>query len=231
MTLTQKILAEMIGTFTLVAAVCGAAMISFDALGGGSGILGVALAVGLAVLGMAYALGPLSGAHFNPAVTVGLYAAGRFPANEIAPYIIAQVVGGALAALVFYIVLSTKAGWTPGGFASNGYGEHSPGGYSLLAVFITEVIQTALFVLVIARVTRAPAAPVTLAPVAIGLTLALMHIMSIPVANTSVNPARSTATALFADWWALQQLWVFWVAPLLGGAIGGLVDKYFGQPS
>ncbi len=206
-------------------------MISFDALGGGSGITGVAFTVGLSVMAMAYAVGPISGGHFNPAVTCGLYAAGRFPAKDIAPYVIAQLIGGTLAALTFFIVLSSKAGWTPGGFASNGYGEHSPGGYSAMAGFLTEVVQTALFVFVICRVTRDKGGAGVMAPLAIGLTLAALHIMSIPVANTSVNPARSTATALFAEPWALQQLWMFWVAPLIGGAIGGIADKMFGDVS
>jgi aquaporin Z len=220
----NKLLAEVIGTFALVAGVLGGALISFGALGGGSGILGVALSVGLAVMAMAYAVGPISGGHFNPAVTLGLYSAGRFEARDIIPYIIAQLVGGALAALFFYIILSSKAGFTVGDFASNGYGEHSPGGFSALACFITEAVQTFLFVFVICRVTRANGAGI-LAPVAIGLTLTLMHIMSIPVANTSVNPARSTATAIFAGGWALQQLWMFWVAPIIGGVLGGLLDK------
>ena len=225
---TNRLLAEVIGTFTLVAAVLGAALISFGALGGGSGILGVAIAVGLAVMGMAYAVGPVSGGHFNPAVTLGLYSAGRFEARDILPYIVAQLFGGALAAIFFYIVLSSKAGFTAGDFASNGYGEHSPAGFSLLACFITEVVQTLLFVFVICRVTRANGAGL-MAPVAIGLTLTLMHIMSIPVANTSLNPARSTATAIIAGGWALQQLWLFWLAPLIGGILGGLLDKSLGE--
>jgi aquaporin Z len=225
---TNRLLAEVIGTFTLVAAVLGAALISFGALGGGAGILGVAIAVGLAVMGMAYAVGPISGGHFNPAVTLGLYSAGRFEARDIIPYIVAQLVGGALAAVFFYIVLSSKAGFTAGDFASNGYGEHSPAGFSLLACLITEVVQTLLFVFVICRVTRANGAGI-MAPVAIGLTLTLMHIMSIPVANTSLNPARSTATAIIAGGWALQQLWLFWVAPVVGGILGGLLDKSLGE--
>jgi aquaporin Z len=233
----NKLLAELIGTFTLVAAVLGAALVSFsglsagsgsDLLVGGSGILGIALAVGLAVMGMAYAMGPISGGHFNPAVTLGLWSAGRFDAKDIIPYIVAQVIGGSLAALFFYILLSTKAGFTAGGFASNGYGEHSPAGFSFLACLLAEIVQTFLFVLVICRVTRANGAG-ALAPVAIGLTLTLMHIMSIPIAGTSVNPARSTATAIFADGWALQQLWLFWVAPIIGGLIAGFVDKSWGD--
>jgi aquaporin Z len=197
-------------------------------LGGGSGILGVAIAVGLAVMGMAYAVGPISGGHFNPAVTLGLWSAGRFDTKDIIPYIVAQVIGGFLAALFFYILLSTKADFVAGGFASNGYGEHSPAGFSLVACLLSEIVQTFLFVLVICRVTRANGAGM-LAPVAIGLTLTLMHIMSIPIANTSVNPARSTATAIFGDGWALQQLWLFWVAPIIGGLIAGFVDKAWGD--
>jgi aquaporin Z len=225
---TKKLAAELIGTFTLVAAVLGGALISFSALGGGSGILGVSIAVGLAVMGMAYAMGPISGGHFNPAVTLGLYAAGRFDAKNLIPYIIAQLVGGALAALVFYVILSSKAGFAAQGFASNGYAEHSPGGFPLIACALAELIQTFLFVLVICRVTRANGAGV-MAPVAIGLTLTLMHIMSIPIANTSLNPARSTATAIFADSWALKQLWLFWLAPLVGGIVAGFVDKAWGD--
>lgn len=228
----NKLIAELIGTFTLVAAVLGAALVSFSGIpaggGGGSGLLGIAFAVGLAVMGMAYAVGPISGGHFNPAVTLGLWSAGRFDTKDIIPYIIAQVIGGFLAGLFFYILLSTKAGFTAGGFASNGYGEHSPAGFSFLACLLAEIVQTFLFVLVICRVTRANGAG-ALAPVAIGLTLTLMHIMSIPVAGTSLNPARSTATAIFADGWALQQLWLFWVAPIIGGLIAGFVDKAWGD--
>lgn len=224
----NKLLAELIGTFTLVAAVLGAALVSFSALGGGSGILGVAIAVGLAVMGMAYAMGPISGGHFNPAVTLGLWSAGRFEVKDVIPYIIAQVIGGVLAGLFFYILLSSKADFVAGGFASNGFAEHSPAGFSLVAALLAEIVQTFLFVLVICRVTRANGAG-ALAPVAIGLTLTLMHIMSIPIANTSLNPARSTATVLFADGWALQQLWLFWVAPIIGGVIAGLLDKAWGD--
>lgn len=220
----KKLLAEAIGTFMLVAAVCGGAIVSGNAAG-----LGVAFAVGLAVMSMIYAMGPVSGGHFNPAVTVGLAVAGRFEPRNIPAYVVAQVVGGALAALVFYVVLSTKADFQPLGFASNGYGEHSGGGYSLFAAAIMEVVQTALFALIILRVTRPAGGAGIMAPVAIGLALTVMHIMSIPIANTSLNPARSTATALFADGWALQQLWLFWIAPLIGGAIAGLADNYFGD--
>ena len=221
---TKKLVAEFVGTFTLVSAVCGAAIVSGNAAG-----LGVAFAVGLSVLVMAYAVGPVSGGHFNPAVTLGLTVAGRFEARDIPAYLIAQLLGGAVAALFFYLVLSTTANFAAGGFASNGYGEHSPGGYSMGAAFFMEVVQTALFLFVILRVTRVKDGAGLMAPVAIGLALTLMHIISIPVANTSLNPARSTATALFADGWALQQLWLFWVAPLLGGALGGLLDKQLGD--
>lgn len=218
----NKLIAEAIGTFALVSAVLGAALVSGNAAG-----LGVALAVGIAVMGMAYAVGPISGGHFNPAVTLGLYAAGRFDRKEIIPYWLAQIAGGIVSALFFAFILSTK-GPLPDGFASNGYGEHSGGGFPLSAALLMEIVQTALFVFIIARVTRDGGAG-NLAPVAIGLTLALMHIMSIPVANTSVNPARSIATAVIQGGWALQQLWLFILAPLVGGVIGGALDKYFGE--
>jgi aquaporin Z len=222
--MNRKLFAEAIGTFMLVSAVLGAALISGNAAG-----LGVALCIGLTVMAMAWAVGPMSGGHFNPAVTLGLFAAGRFPAKDIAPYWISQVVGGVLAALFFALILSSHgAGTLPAGFASNGYGEHSPGGYNLLAALLMEVVQTAVFIFIIARVTRKDGAG-NLAPVAIGLTLAVMHIMSIPVANTSLNPARSIATAVVEGGWALQQLWLFILAPLVGGYIGGAVDKALGD--
>ncbi len=222
--MNRKLFAEAMGTFMLVSAVLGAALISGNAAG-----LGVALCIGLTVMAMAWAVGPMSGGHFNPAVTLGLFAAGRFPAKDIAPYWISQVVGGVLAALFFALILSSHgAGTLPAGFASNGYGEHSPGGYNLLAALLMEVVQTAVFIFIIARVTRKDGAG-NLAPVAIGLTLAVMHIMSIPVANTSLNPARSIATAVVEGGWALQQLWLFILAPLVGGYIGGAVDKALGD--
>jgi aquaporin Z len=224
MSLSKKLVAEAIGTFMLVAAVCGAAIVSENAAG-----LGVAFAVGLAVMAMIYAVGPVSGGHFNPAVTVGFAMAGRFEPRNIPAYVLAQLVGGALAALVFYVVLLTKADFQPMGFASNGYGQHSGGGYSLLAAAVMEIVQTGLFVLIILRVTKPVGGAGVMAPAAIGLALTVMHIMSIPIANTSLNPARSTATALFAETWALQQLWLFWLAPLAGGVIAGLMDKYFGD--
>jgi aquaporin Z len=220
----RKLFAEALGTFMLVSAVLGAALISGNAAG-----LGVALCIGLTVMAMAYAVGPISGGHFNPAVTLGLFAAGRFPSGSIIPYVIAQVIGGVLSALFFVFILKNHGdGALPAGFASNGYGDHSPGGYSMLAALAMEVVQTAIFIFIIARVTRKDGAG-NLAPVAIGLTLALMHIMSIPVANTSLNPARSIATAVVEGGWAFQQLWLFIVAPLVGGFVGGAVDKALGD--
>jgi aquaporin Z len=207
----------------LVAAVLGGAIVSGNAAG-----LGVAFAVGLSVMAMIYALGSISGGHFNPAVTLGLTTAGRFDPKDLIPYVLAQLVGGFLAALFFYVILTGKADFVVAGFASTGYGEHSAGGFTLFGAFLSEIVFTAIFVLVIARVTR-PGGPSLMAPAAIGLTLTAMHLISIPISNTSLNPARSTATALFADGWALQQLWLFWVAPLAGGAIGGFLDRYFGE--
>lgn len=220
----RRLAAELIGTFMLVGAVLGAAVVSGNAAG-----LGVAFAIGLSVMAMIYAVGPISGGHFNPAVTVGLWAAGRFEPARIIPYVLAQLAGGILAALFFYVVLSGKADFTVGGYASTGYGEHSAGGFSLLGALLSEIVFTAIFVLIIARVTRPEEGAGLMAPVAIGLTLTAMHLISIPISNTSLNPARSTATALFAQGWALEQLWLFWVAPLAGGAIGGLLDRYFGE--
>jgi aquaporin Z len=220
----RRLAAELIGTFVLVSAVLGGAVVSGNAAG-----LGVAFAVGLSVMGMIYAVGPVSGGHFNPAVTIGLTAAGRFEAKDIISYVLAQLAGGILAALVFYLILSGKAGFAPGGYASNGYGGHSPDGYNVVSALVAEIILTAVFVLIIARVTRAKEGAGLMAPVAIGLALTAMHLISIPISNTSLNPARSTATALFAEGWALQQLWLFWVAPLAGGAIGGLLDRFFGE--
>ncbi|NNE21467.1 MAG: aquaporin [Rhizobiales bacterium] len=227
----RKLFAEAIGTFMLVAVICGATMISFDAMGGGSGILGVALAAGLAVTAMVYAVGPVSGGHFNPAVTCGLFVAGRFPIRSIAPYVLAHVIGGALAALMFYIILSSKVGWWPGGFAANGFGEHSPGSYSASAGFAAEAVLTALFVFVFCRVTRDKGGAAIMAPLAIGLTFAALYIASLPITGASLNPARSTATALFAEAWAVQQLWMFWLAPLLGGVAGGIADRTVGDVS
>ncbi len=216
--------AEAIGTFMLVSAVLGGALISGNAAG-----LGVALCIGLAVMAMAYAVGPISGGHFNPAVTLGLYAAGRFEQRNILTYWLAQVVGGIAAAVFFYILFKNAGdGAVPAGFASNGYGDHSGGKFNMFAALLMEIVQTAIFIFVIARVTRKDGAG-NLAPVAIGLTLAAMHIMSIPVANTSLNPARSIATAVIEGGWALQQLWLFILAPLVGGFIGGAIDKVLGD--
>jgi aquaporin Z len=217
--------AEFIGTFWLVLGGCGSAVLAAAFPGVGIGLLGVSLAFGLTVLTMAYALGHVSGAHFNPAVSVGLWAAGRFPAARLLPYIVAQVAGGLAGAGVLYLVATGKAGFdVSAGFASNGYGEHSPGGYSLLAAALIEVVLTAGFLIVILGATSS-GAPQNLAPVAIGLALTLIHLISIPVTNTSVNPARSTAVALFVGDWAVSQLWLFWVAPIVGAVAGALIHR------
>jgi aquaporin Z len=217
--------AEFIGTFWLVLGGCGSAVLAAAFPGVGIGLLGVSLAFGLTVLTMAYALGHVSGAHFNPAVSVGLWLAGRFPAGKLLPYILAQVVGGLAGAGVLYLVASGKAGFdVSAGFASNGFGEHSPGGYSLLAAALIEVVLTAGFLIVILGATST-AAPQNLAPVAIGLALTLIHLISIPVTNTSVNPARSTAVALFVGDWAVSQLWLFWVTPIAGAVVGALIHR------
>jgi aquaporin Z len=204
---------------------CGSAVLAAGFPELGIGFVGVSLAFGLTVLTMAYAVGHVSGAHFNPAVTVGLAAAGRIGWNTVPGYIVAQVLGGVAAALVLYLIVSGKADFAGvGGFASNGFGEHSPGKFSMMSALITEVVLTAMFLVVILGVTHKNA-PAGFAPLAIGLALTLIHLISIPVTNTSVNPARSTAVALFAEPWALQQLWLFWVAPVVGGIIGALVHK------
>jgi aquaporin Z len=226
--MNRKLAAEFIGTFWLVLGGCGSAVLAAGFPDVGIGLLGVSLAFGLTVLTMAYAIGHISGCHLNPAVSVGLWIGGRFPARELAPYIIAQVLGGLVAGGVLYLIASGQAGFdVSGGFASNGYGEHSPGGYSLGAGFIAEVVLTLGFLVVIMGATdkRAPAG---FAPIAIGLALTLIHLISIPVTNTSVNPARSTAVALYVGDWAVAQLWLFWVAPIIGGALGGLVYKAVG---
>lgn len=222
MALRNKVAAEFIGTFWLVFGGCGSAVLAAAFPDLGIGFLGVAFAFGLTVLTMAYAIGHVSGCHLNPAVSVGLLVGKRFPAAELVPYIIAQVLGGIAGAAVLYFIASGQAGFELGGFASNGFGEHSPGGYSMAAALVAEIVLTFAFVFVILGATdkRAPAA---LAPVAIGLCLTLIHLIGIPVDNLSVNPARSTGPALFAGGWALQQLWLFWVAPIVGGAIGGVV--------
>ncbi|MCB1446397.1 MAG: aquaporin Z [Rhizobiaceae bacterium] len=225
----KKLVAEFIGTFWLVFGGCGSAVIAAAFPDLGIGFIGVAFAFGLTVLTMAYAVGGISGGHFNPAVSVGLAAAGRFPASNLAGYIIAQVIGAILAAAVLYLIASGKAGWVPGGFASNGYGEHSPGGYSMLSAFIAEALLTFMFLWIILGTTHGRA-PVGFAPMAIGLGLTLIHLISIPLTNTSVNPARSTGPALFAEGgWALGQLWLFWVAPIVGAAIAGVAWKALGE--
>jgi aquaporin Z len=223
MTLAQKALAEFLGTFWLVLGGCGSAVLAAAFPEVGIGLLGVALAFGLTVLTMAYAVGHISGGHFNPAVTIGLFTAKRFPAAEIVPYIASQLVGAIAAAGVLYVIASGKPGFsTAAGFASNGYADHSPGGYSLVAALVCEVVMTFMFLVIILGSTdrRAPAG---MAPLAIGLGLTLIHLISIPVTNTSVNPARSTGPAIFVGGWALQQLWLFWIAPIVGAAIGGFV--------
>lgn len=224
--MSKRLFAEFFGTFWLVFGGCGSAVLAAAFPQLGIGFLGVALAFGLTVVTMAYAVGHISGGHFNPAITVGLFAGGRFAAKDVIPYVIAQVIGGIAAAAVLYLIASGKAGFdaTAGGFASNGYGEHSPGGYSLQSAIVIELVLTAFFLIVIHGVTdkRAPAG---FAPLVIGLTLTLIHLISIPVTNTSVNPARSTGVAIFQGTWALQQLWVFWLVPLVGGIIGGLIYR------
>ena len=220
-----KLSAEFLGTFWLVLGGCGSAVLAAAFPGVGIGLLGVSLAFGLTVLTGAYALGPVSGGHFNPAVSVGLWAGGRFPAAQLLPYIVAQVVGGTAGAGVLYLIASGKADFSlAGGLASNGYGEHSPGKYSMLSGVITELVMTFMFLIVILGATH-QRAPVGFAGLAIGLALTLIHLISIPVTNTSVNPARSTGPALFVGGWALQQLWLFWIAPVIGAAIAGFVYK------
>jgi aquaporin Z len=222
MGLGNKVAAEFIGTFWLVFGGCGSAVLAAAFPELGIGFLGVALAFGLTVTTMAYAIGHVSGCHLNPAVSVGLLVGKRFPASELVPYVIAQLLGGLAGAAVLYFIASGQDGFQAGGFASNGFGEHSPGGYSMTAALTAEIVLTFAFLFVILGATdkRAPAA---LAPVAIGLCLTLIHLIGIPVDNLSVNPARSTGVAVFAEPWALQQLWLFWVAPIIGAAIGGVV--------
>ena len=220
----KKLSAEFFGTFWLVLGGCGSAVLAAGFPQLGIAFAGVALAFGLTVLTMAYAVGGISGGHFNPAVTVGLATAGRFDWKDVPGYVISQVIGGAVGALVLYLIASGKTGFELGGFASNGYGEHSPGGYSMAAAFLCEMVMTAFFLIVILGAT-AKRAPAGFAPIAIGLCLTLIHLISIPVTNTSVNPARSIAVALFAQGWALQQLWLFIVAPVIGAIIGGLINK------
>jgi aquaporin Z len=231
MPLSKRLTAEFIGTLWLVLGGCGAAVLATAYPDRGIGFAGVALAFGLTVLTGAYALGHVSGAHFNPAVSVGLWAGKRFPANELLPYIVAQVLGAIAAAGIIYIIASGKAGFsTAGGFAANGFGstEGSPGGYSALAAFVSEVVMTFFFLVVILGSTHGRA-PKGFAPLAIGLCLTLIHLISIPVTNTSVNPARSTGPALFVGGWAISQLWMFWVAPILGAAIAGFFYSWLSE--
>ena len=227
--MVRKLAAELVGTFWLVTAVLGTAVLAAGVPDVGVGWLGVSLAAGIAVLGMAYAVGGISGGHFNPAVTLGLAVAGRSPWSEVGPYWAAQVIGGALAALVVFVVASGQAGFEAGTFGSNGYDALSPGGYSMFAALITEVVLTAAFVVVILGATSA-SAPAGFAPLAIGLTLAAIHLIGIPVTNLSVNPARSIAAALFGGGAALAQVWLFIVAPLIGGAVGAALWRYLLSP-
>ncbi len=225
----KKYGAELFGTFWLVLGGCGSAVLAAAFPNVGIGLLGVSMAFGLTVLTMAFAIGHISGCHLNPAVSVGLWAGGRFPAKELPPYIIAQVLGAVLAGGILYLIASGKAGFDlSAGFASNGYGAHSPGGYSLLAALITEVVMTMMFLLVILGATD-KRAPQGFAPIAIGLCLTLIHLISIPVTNTSVNPARSTGVALFVGDWAISQLWLFWVAPIVGSLLGAAIYRFLGS--
>ena len=227
--MAPKLIAEFIGTLWLVLGGCGSAVLAAAFPGVGIGLLGVSLAFGLTVLTMAYAVGPISGGHFNPAVSFGLWAGGRFPGNGLLPYIVAQVAGGIAGAAILFVIASGQAGFdASAGFASNGYAEHSPGHYSLAAGFLTEVVMTLMFLLIILGSTdrRAPAG---FAPIAIGLGLTLIHLISIPVTNTSVNPARSTGPALVVGDWALGQLWLFWVAPIIGAVVAGYLYRWLGE--
>jgi aquaporin Z len=222
--MVNRLGAEFIGTFWLTLGGCGSAVIAAAFPDVGIGLLGVAFAFGLTLLTMAYAIGHISGCHINPAVSVGLCAGGRFPASEVIPYTIAQVAGAIVAAIVLYLIASGKPGFELGGFAANGYAEHSPGGYSLASALICEVVMTFMFLLIILGVTDARA-PVGFAGLPIGFALVLIHLISIPVTNTSVNPARSTGPAIIVGGWALQQLWLFWVAPIAGAALAGVVHR------
>jgi aquaporin Z len=228
----RKLAAECIGTFWLTFGGCGAAVVSAGFPQVGIGLLGVALAFGLTVVTMAYAIGHVSGCHLNPAVTLGLAAGGRFPAKDIVPYMVAQVVGAIIGAAILYVIASGAAGFDLAkGFAANGYAEHSPGKYSLVACLVAEVVLTMMFLFIIMGSTHGKA-PAGFAPLAIGLGLTLIHLISIPVTNTSVNPARSTGPALFVGGWAIAQLWLFWVAPLIGGVLGGVLYRWLSdEPS
>ena len=221
--------AEFFGTFWLVLGGCGSAVLAAAFPNVGIGLLGVSLAFGLTVLTMAFAIGHISGCHLNPAVSVGLWAGGRFSAGKLLPYIVAQVLGAIAAGGVLYIIASGKAGFdVAAGFASNGYGDHSPGGYSLLAALVSEVVMTMMFLIVILGATD-KRAPQGFAPIAIGLCLTLIHLISIPVTNTSVNPARSTGVALYVGGWAIAQLWLFWIAPIIGALLGAVVYRFIGS--
>ena len=227
MNMSQKMAAEFLGTLWLVLGGCGSAVLAAAFPEVGIGLLGVALAFGLTVLTMAFAIGHISGCHLNPAVSFGLWAGGRFPAAELLPYIVAQVAGGIVGAGILYLIASGQEGFSlAGGFASNGFGEHSPGGYSMLSVMICEIVMTLFFLIIILGATD-ERAPKGFAPIAIGLGLTLIHLISIPVSNTSVNPARSTGPALFVGDWAVSQLWLFWVAPIAGAILAGFIYRYF----
>ncbi|MGL4749677.1 MAG: aquaporin Z [Shewanella sp.] len=227
MNMSQKMAAEFLGTLWLVLGGCGSAVLAAAFPELGIGLLGVSLAFGLTVLTMAFAIGHISGCHLNPAVSFGLWAGGRFPASELLPYIVAQVAGGIVGAGVLYAIASGQEGFSlASGFASNGFGEHSPGGYSLMSVLICEIVMTLFFLLVILGATD-ERAPKGFAPIAIGLCLTLIHLISIPVSNTSVNPARSTGPALFVGDWAVSQLWLFWAAPIIGAMLAGVIYRYF----
>jgi aquaporin Z len=228
MSMSKKLGAEFIGTFWLVLGGCGSAVLAAGFPDVGIGWLGVSLAFGLTVMTMAFAIGHISGCHLNPAVSVGLMVGGRFPGSELAPYVGAQVLGGIAGAAVLFVIASGQPGFETAGFASNGFGEHSPGGYSLTAALVTEVVMTFMFLIIILGATDARA-PAGLAPIAIGLGLTLIHLISIPVTNTSVNPARSTGVALFEGGWAMSQLWLFWVAPIVGAALAGIVYRWLGS--
>ena len=227
MTLTKKLGAEFIGTFWLVLGGCGSAVLAASFPDVGIGLLGVSLAFGLTVLTMAFAIGHISGCHLNPAVSIGLWSGGRFSAGELVPYIAAQVAGGIAGAAVLYVIASGQAGFdASAGFASNGYGEHSPGGYSLTAALVTEIVMTFMFLMIILGATD-KRAPQGFAAIAIGLGLTLIHLISIPITNTSVNPARSTGVAIFQGDWAVSQLWLFWLAPIVGAILAGIVYRWF----
>jgi len=226
MTLTKKLGAEFIGTFWLVLGGCGSAVLAAAFPDVGIGLLGVSLAFGLTVLTMAFAIGHISGCHLNPAVSIGLWSGGRFSATELGPYIAAQVAGGLAGAAILYVIATGQAGFdVTAGFASNGYGEHSPGGYSLTAALVTEIVMTFMFLIIILGATD-KRAPQGLAPIAIGLGLTLIHLISIPITNTSVNPARSTGVAIFQGDWAMSQLWLFWLAPIVGAILAGIVYRW-----